>query len=224
MEIAEPYFTLLAQTQGGLGVPGSPIVWGACDSGQVVDMFAPPVCHTHLCPAQGAVPLVRGLSSGWMPTGEWWPRMRQWSWVWSCVSEHLLLHRGHGEPAWPSLCGAMACQTSAPFPEIGPSKGGLYSMGAKGQDSPCGPTPDGGYSVRESAIVIMASGWGWSPGVRRRKGLRRHVWVWAGRLGLSESLAPGSTEGRDLGRARAKSRDSRGAALGLGAGGRFGLG
>ena len=41
-----------------------------------------------------------------------------------------------------------------------------------------------------------------------RKGLRRHVWVWTGRLGLSESRAPGSNEGRELGvRARVKSRD-----------------
>ena len=94
-------------------------------------------------------------------------------------------------------------------------------MGVKRQDSPCGQTPDGGYPVREPAIVLRAIGWGWSPGVRRRKGLRRRVGVWAGRLGLSESRAPGSTEGRDLGQARVKSRDSRGAAPGLGAGGRF---
>jgi hypothetical protein len=63
---------------------------------------------------------------------------------------------GGNRPSLPSQ-GAQVCQPSVPSPEMGFPKRETYdSMGAKGQVSPCGQTPDGGYSVREPA----ARAWG----------------------------------------------------------------
>ena len=71
-----------------------------------------------------------------------------------------------GELALPSSSKVLRCvKPSVPSPEMGFPKRGTYdSMGVTGQVSPCGQTPDGGYSVREPA----ARAWGDRLGLANR--------------------------------------------------------
>ena len=78
--------------------------------------------------------------------------------------------------------GAQVYQPSVPSPEKGFPKRGTYdSMGATGQVSPCGQTPDGGYSVREPAVRA------WGDRLRRSTGARRKKGPEEARLGLDRT-------------------------------------
>jgi hypothetical protein len=146
---------------------------------------------------------------GRKPTGKRWHVSRAYPTAGSCVHGHSPPNGGMGGNRH-SLPLKVLWYAKPPVSPLrwGPQYGTYDSMGAKGQVSPCEQTPDGGYSVREPAATpprgLGAIGWDWSPGARRKEGpedsVRRHVRVWTGRLGLSESRAPGSNEGRDLGR------------------------
>jgi hypothetical protein len=88
-----------------------------------------------------------------------------------------------GELAWPSFSKVLRCvKPSVPSPEMGFPKRGTYdSMGATGQVSPCGQTPDGGYSVREPAVRA------WGDRLRRSTGARRKKGPEEARLGLDRT-------------------------------------
>lgn len=83
----------------------------------------------------------------------------------------------------PSSSKVLRCvKPSVPSPEMGFPKRGTYdSMGVTGQVSPCGQTPDGGYSVREPAVRA------WGDRLRRSTGARRKKGPEEARLGLDRT-------------------------------------
>jgi hypothetical protein len=92
----------------------------------------------------------------------------------SCVHGHCALSGGtRGGTGLAFLLKVLRyAKSSVPSPEMGFPKLGTYdSMGATGQVSPSGQTPDGGYSVREPA----ARAWGARLGLANRSASQKRA-------------------------------------------------